>query len=363
MKIAVAGATGRLGRHVSEVLAERGHEVVAISRAAGVDIITGAGLDAALNGVEVIVDAATGPSPDQQPATEFFVTAAHNLQEAGVRAGVRRAVVVSIINIDKSAGGYGLAKIAHEDAWRSGPIPVRIVRAAQFHEFVAQLLEWGTQGDVAYIPEMRTQIVSARTVAEVVADIATSDGDPAQIVEIAGPREEDLAQLATMLVARRGTPVKVLPRPQPGRPRRRHAGNGRHAARPGGTAGRSDVPGVARPAVVATPTWLATSSGPAASVPGQRRPRPRRCPGGPLAPRNRCASVSSGASRSESHFVGTATRQCGSSRKRGRRRHRPYRPRSGPLPRRHHRSSSRRRPPRLRLRLRLRLRRRPAVIR
>ena len=56
-----------------------------------------------------------------------------------------------------------------------------------------------------------TQIVSARTVAEVVADIATSEGDPAQIAEIAGPREEDLAQLATMLVERRGTPVKVLP--------------------------------------------------------------------------------------------------------------------------------------------------------
>jgi uncharacterized protein YbjT (DUF2867 family) len=209
MKIAVAGATGRLGRHVSEVLAERGHDVVAMSRATGVDIITGAGLDAALHGVEVIVDAATGPSPEQQPATEFFVTAAHHLQEAGARAGVRRAVVVSIINIDKSAGGYGLAKIAHEDAWRSGPIPVRIVRAAQFHEFVAQLLEWGTQGDVAYVPEMRTQIVSARTVAEVAADVATSQGDPGEIVEIAGPREEDLAQLATMLAERRGTPVKV----------------------------------------------------------------------------------------------------------------------------------------------------------
>ena len=209
MKIAVAGATGRLGRHVSEVLAERGHEVVAMSRATGVDIITGAGLDATLNGVQVIVDAATGPSPEQQPATEFFVTAAHNLQEAGVRAGVRRAVVVSIINIDKSAAGYGLAKIAHENAWRSGPIPVRIVRAAQFHEFVAQLIEWGTQGEVAYVPEMRTQIVSARTVAEVVADVATSAGDPTQIVQIAGPREEDLGQLAAMLAARRGMPVKV----------------------------------------------------------------------------------------------------------------------------------------------------------
>ena len=180
-----------------------------MSRATGVDIITGTGLDAALDGVEVIVDAATGPSPEQQPATEFFVAAARNLQAAGLRAGVRRAVVVSIINIDKSGGGYGLAKIAHEDAWRSGPIPVRIVRAAQFHEFVAQLLEWGTQGEVAYVPEMRTQIVSARTVAGVVADVATSEDEPAGIVEIAGPREEDLAALATMLVARRGTPVKV----------------------------------------------------------------------------------------------------------------------------------------------------------
>jgi uncharacterized protein YbjT (DUF2867 family) len=141
MKIAVAGATGRLGRHVAEVLTERGHQVVAVSRATGVDIITGSGLEAALDGAKVIVDAATSPSPDGQAATEFFVTAAGNLQQAGVRAGVKRAVVVSIINIDKFTGGYGAAKIAHEDAWRSGPIPVQIVRAAQFHEFVAQLLE------------------------------------------------------------------------------------------------------------------------------------------------------------------------------------------------------------------------------
>ena len=249
MKIAVAGATGRLGRHVSEVLAERGHEVVAISRAAGVDIITGAGLDAALTGVEVIVDAATGPSPDEQPATEFFVTAAHNLQEAGVRAGVRRAVVVSIINIDKFAGGYGLAKIAHEDAWRSGPIPVRIVRAAQFHEFVAQLLEWGTQGDVAYVPEMRTQIVSARTVAEVVADIAASDGDSAadrrdRRAARGGPGSAGHHAGRTPRDAGQGPP-----RTQPSRPRRRHAGNGWPAARPRGPAGRPDVRGVARPAV------------------------------------------------------------------------------------------------------------------
>ncbi len=62
---------------------------------------------------------------------------------------------------------------------------------------------------MACIPQMRTQIVAARTVAEVAAGIAASAGDPAQIAEIAGPHEEDLAALATLLAARRGTPVKV----------------------------------------------------------------------------------------------------------------------------------------------------------
>jgi uncharacterized protein YbjT (DUF2867 family) len=209
MKIAVAGGTGRLGRHVVEVLTERGHQVVAMSRATGVDIITGSGLAAALDGAEVIVDAATSPSPEEQTATEFFVTAARNLQRAGVGAGVRRAVVVSIINIDMFSGGYGAAKIAHEDAWRSGPIPVWIVRAAQFHEFVAQLLDWGTRGDVATVPEMRTQIIAARTVAEVIADVVDSAAEPAGLVEVAGPREENLVVLARMLAERRGTPVTV----------------------------------------------------------------------------------------------------------------------------------------------------------
>ena len=41
MKIAVAGATGRVGRHVVDVLKTGGHDVVAISRSNGVDIITG----------------------------------------------------------------------------------------------------------------------------------------------------------------------------------------------------------------------------------------------------------------------------------------------------------------------------------
>ena len=209
-RIAVAGATGRVGRHVVDVLSEGGHDVVAISRSNGVDVITGKGLAAALEGAQAVIDTATGPSPEQGQATEFFTTATRNLGEAGTQAGVRRLVVVSIIGTDKATGGYGAAKMAHERAALAGPIPARILRAAQFHEFVEVLMGWGRQGDVIYLPQMRTQIVAARTVAEALAGLALSrepEGD--RPAEIAGPREEYLPDLARLVADRRGDQVKI----------------------------------------------------------------------------------------------------------------------------------------------------------
>jgi uncharacterized protein YbjT (DUF2867 family) len=229
MKLAVAGATGRVGHHVVDVLHERGHEAVAISRADGVDVITGDGLDAALAGVEVIIDTASGPSPEQRVATEFFTTATRNLQAAGSRAGVRRIVVVSIIGIDDSAGGYNAAKVEHEKGMLDGPIPAQILRAAQFHEFVEQLVDWGTQGDVAYLPAMRTQLVAARAVAETLVDLATgrvlespgsTDAAGARFPEVAGPRKERLADVARLLVARRGGSVRIEEVSDPANPDR-----------------------------------------------------------------------------------------------------------------------------------------------
>jgi uncharacterized protein YbjT (DUF2867 family) len=209
-KIAVAGATGRVGRHVADVLTERGHDVVPISRSHGVDIITGEGLAEALAGVACIVDAATGPSPEQQAATEFFTTAARNLQTAGEAAGVQRIVVVSIIGTDRLRGGYGIAKVAHEQATLAGPVPARVVRAAQFHEFVEQLVQWGTRDGVSTVPKMRTQLVAARTVGEALADLAVDpDAVPGPTLEVAGPREESLVEMAELLVARRGDSLRI----------------------------------------------------------------------------------------------------------------------------------------------------------
>ena len=214
MRIAVAGATGRVGRHVLDVLGERGHEVVPMSRAHGVDIVTGQGLAEALVGILGVIDVASGPSADQAQATEFFTAAARNLQAAGERAGVQRLVVVSIIGCDRFKGGYGAAKVAHEQAMLAGPIPARILRAAQFHEFVAVLVDWGRRGEVSYLPNMRTQLVAARTVAEALVELtsapeATWLASRSPIPEIAGPREENLVEAARRLVARRGDRLRV----------------------------------------------------------------------------------------------------------------------------------------------------------
>jgi uncharacterized protein YbjT (DUF2867 family) len=237
-KIAVAGATGRVGRHLVDILEAEGHEVAAISRSRGVDVITGEGLAEALVGAEAIVDAATGPSPDEHAATEFFTTATRNLQREGERAGVQRVVVVSIIGSDRFPGGYGAAKVAHEQASFAGPIPARVVRAAQFHEFVSQLMEWGARGEVTYVPRMRTQLVAARTVAEALADLATASNGAASappILEIAGPREERLVEMASLLAARRGDAARVEEASDPADPAQTVYASGALLPGPGAT--------------------------------------------------------------------------------------------------------------------------------
>ena len=84
-KIAVAGATGRLGRHVVDLLEERGYDVSPISRAHGVDLVTGEGVADALAGATSIIDASTGNSPDRDEATRFFTAASRTLEDEGVR--------------------------------------------------------------------------------------------------------------------------------------------------------------------------------------------------------------------------------------------------------------------------------------
>jgi hypothetical protein len=210
-----------VGSRVVELLEAGGHDVVPMSRSTGVDVVTGERLAEALAGVECVIDAASGTARGRQrlapqAASEFFTASAHNLHEIGQKAGVQRMVEVSVLGIDHFTAGQGAAKYAHEKAMLAGPIPVRVLRAAQFHEFVPQLIEWGTQGDVAHVRKMRIQSVASRAVAQALVDLATDPAwaaSPARseppFPEIAGPREENLVAMAELFLVRRGTSLRI----------------------------------------------------------------------------------------------------------------------------------------------------------
>jgi uncharacterized protein YbjT (DUF2867 family) len=209
-----------------------GLEAVALSRRKGVDLTTGAGLDAALQGVEVIIDVVNAPSLKQAKATDFFSNVAHRLQERGAEHGASRLVLLSIVGLERVPYGYYQAKLAQEAAALEGPLAVCIVRATQFHELPGQIL-WRTRvGPVALSPRMVIQPIAARTVGELLVEVATAPVLP-QNLEVAGPEREYLPDLSQAIVRRQGRRVVVLPFSIPGK--------GGAALRSGGQLPTSDV--------------------------------------------------------------------------------------------------------------------------
>lgn len=210
LRIAIAGGAGVAGRYAVRAAEQSGHEAVVLGRRAGVDLLTGAGLDRALEGVAVVIDTSNVRSQSREKATGFFTTVARRLQEAGASHGATRLVVLSIVGLEHVPYGYYEAKLAQERAALEGPLPVNIVRATQFHEFAGQVL-WRTRvGPVALAPRMVVQPVAARTVGEILVEVATSPAAPEKS-EVAGPKREYLPDLAQAVVHRQGRHCMVLP--------------------------------------------------------------------------------------------------------------------------------------------------------
>ena len=100
MRIAVAGATGRIGQLTVAALDKAGHQTVPLSRATGVDAYTGSGLADALRGADALIDVINNPSQDKAEIVDFFGTTTANLLAAEERAGVRHHVLLSIVGLD-----------------------------------------------------------------------------------------------------------------------------------------------------------------------------------------------------------------------------------------------------------------------
>jgi uncharacterized protein YbjT (DUF2867 family) len=211
MRIAVAGATGRIGRLTIADLERAGHQTVPVSRAAGVDAYTGAGLDAALRDVGAVIDATNIAARDEAEIIDFFGTITRNLLAAGERAGVRHHVLLSIVGIDHDqAVPHYAGKRAQERLVTSGPVPWSIVRATQFHDFAAMTAQWAEQDGVATVAPLLIQPIAQADVAAVLAEVAAAAPLNGQL-DIAGPETQDLVDMARRTFAARGQDLTLIP--------------------------------------------------------------------------------------------------------------------------------------------------------
>ena len=194
----VTGGTGTLGRQVVPLIQAAGWKVRVLSRHAhdrgdgvdylAADLLQEQGIDAAVDGVDVILHLAGGPKGDD--------LGTRNLVRAAERAGVGHLVHISVTAVDRLPLTYFKSKLGAEEAVRESSVPWTVLRVAQFHDFA-----WKTVQAMAKLPLLpvpggvRFQPVDARDVAQRLADLAL--GEPAGLVpDLVGPKVYSLGELA-----------------------------------------------------------------------------------------------------------------------------------------------------------------------
>ncbi|WP_328531373.1 SDR family oxidoreductase [Nocardioides sp. NBC_00368] len=214
MRIVVIGGSGLVGSQVVKLLGEHGHDAVAASLETGCNVITGEGLDAALEGADVVVDVSNSPSFADEDVMRFFATSTENQVAAEKKAGVRHHVALSIVGCDRAPdSGYLRAKVAQEALVEKSDVAYSIVRATQFFEFGKAIADSATIGDEVHLPPVGFQPVASEDVARLVG--RTAAGSPVNgIVEIGGPQRYRFDEFVAAALKRVGDPRRVVTDPQ-----------------------------------------------------------------------------------------------------------------------------------------------------
>ena len=207
--ILVTGGTGTLGRLVTARLRADGHDVRVLSRHRephAVDLRQGgAGLDAAVEGVDTIVHCATTKTGGDEKAAAHLMAAAR-------RAGVGHLVFISIVGVDRVPFGYYKAKLVIEKAIEESGLGWTVLRTTQFHDLPVMLFKALSRSPVVLLPaDVRDQPIEVAEVADRLAELAV--GEPAGRVEDMGGPEirtfESLARAYLKAAGRRRAVVSV----------------------------------------------------------------------------------------------------------------------------------------------------------
>jgi uncharacterized protein YbjT (DUF2867 family) len=204
--ILITGGTGTLGHLVVLRLRDAGYKVQVLSRHSreageGIefvtgDLATGEGIEAAVEGVEIIVHCAGSIKGDEDKTL--------NLVRSATRSGSPRLVYISVVGadripvvsgIDRAMFGYFASKLASEHVVADSGLPWTILRATQFHESIFTVAQAMTKLPVVPVPAgFRFQPVDAGDVAARLVQLTL--GEPAgQVPDLGGPQAYTMADL------------------------------------------------------------------------------------------------------------------------------------------------------------------------
>ncbi len=218
--VLITGATGTLGHRLVGEATEAGHKVRALSRRDHVgytgvhwaqgDLLSGAGIESAVDGIDTIIHCAT------QGTRGKDVVSANNLISSARRTGVDNIIYVSIVGIDRIPMGYYKSKLRVEEALTASGLGHTIIRVTQFHDLIERIFAVQRFSPALFaIKGARFQPIDTRDVATILVSLI-DEGPAGHVDDIGGPSVYDHGELGRMYLTSRGSRRRVVALPVPG---------------------------------------------------------------------------------------------------------------------------------------------------
>ena len=205
----ITGGTGTVGRTNVAALRGAGVEPSILSRRDGpghvvADLQSGVGLSEALAGVDTVLHLATNRRSDAR-ATQHLLQAARS-------AGVQHLVYLSIVGVDAVPLGYYRSKLACEQLVAESGVPFTILRATQFHDFVAGFFHAQRRLPRLITFDVPFQPISTEAVAERLVSLVTAPPAHSRVDDLGGPEVLPMAELARQWLVARGSAPEAAER-------------------------------------------------------------------------------------------------------------------------------------------------------
>jgi len=219
-EILVTGGTGSLGSRVVDRLSEAGEDVRVMSRyerASTVrgDLLTGEGLEKAVEGVGTIIHCASSPVFKTR---QVDVEGTRRLLQVAKQAAVSHVVFISIVGVGRNPYfPYYRMKLETERIVEQASVPWTILRATQFHEFVLRQIRYLELGPVALAPKgVLLQPIDTGEVADRLVELTLS-APAGRVPDVGGPEVRTFAGLTRSYQKAAGRHRNLVEVPIPGK--------------------------------------------------------------------------------------------------------------------------------------------------